>query len=78
MAQVTTGSVPGKEPEWLHCQGYIIYRAELSLGTRRPLTQWVNNGVVKAPDYWWQVNVAVLTPGKVHWWEHNVIVKNQA
>jgi len=30
-----------------------VYRARKMLGTKRPLTRWVNGGTCKGPDYWW-------------------------
>lgn len=41
-----------REVNWETCRGrHEAYRADWSLGFRRPLTQWVDNGNCKPPDY---------------------------
>jgi len=42
------------------CQGrHHNYREAEGLGTRRPLTRWVNSGTATAPDYWWRKHIVV-------------------
>lgn len=44
-----------RDVEWTLCQGrYQDYRTSRQLGVERPLTNWVDGGSCKAPDYWWQ------------------------
>ena len=44
------------EVDWTVCAGrYENYRANQQLGTKRPITKWINAGTAKAPEYWWTV-----------------------
>ncbi|KZF20059.1 hypothetical protein L228DRAFT_233492 [Xylona heveae TC161] len=43
-----------KEVDWTICQGrHMTYREINSLGTRRPVTGWQDNGSCRLPDYMW-------------------------
>lgn len=43
-----------RDVDWTKCQGrHQNYRASLSLGFRRPMTNWEDNGSCKMPDYSW-------------------------
>ncbi|KAI9683648.1 MAG: hypothetical protein M1829_004953 [Trizodia sp. TS-e1964] len=43
-----------REVDWTRCQGrHQDYRANLLLGSKRPLTHWEDNGSCKVPDYAW-------------------------
>lgn len=49
-----------QEVDWTLCKGrHYSTRAQLGLGTRRPLTRWVNGGTATAPDYWWRKHIEV-------------------
>ncbi|MCJ1268073.1 hypothetical protein MMC22_007959 [Lobaria immixta] len=40
--------------DWTLCQArYQRYRTERDLGYARPITNWVNGGSCRAPDFWW-------------------------
>lgn len=40
--------------DWTLCQArYQRYRVEKELGNARPITNWVNGGSCRAPDFWW-------------------------
>ena len=43
-----------REVDWTKCQGrHQDYRADLFLGSKRPMTAWEDNGSCKMPDYAW-------------------------
>ncbi|KAI9883354.1 MAG: hypothetical protein M1823_004888 [Watsoniomyces obsoletus] len=43
-----------REVDWTKCQGrHQDYRADLFLGSKRPMTGWEDNGSCKMPDYAW-------------------------
>ena len=43
-----------RDVDWARCQGrHQDYRADLALGSKRPLTGWEDNGSCKMPDYAW-------------------------
>ena len=43
-----------REVDWTKCQGrHQDYRADLCLGSKRPLTGWEDNGSCTMPDYAW-------------------------
>jgi site-specific DNA-cytosine methylase len=42
------------ETDWETCAaGYQDYREKKLYGIERPITNWINGGTAKAPDYWW-------------------------
>lgn len=43
-----------RDVDWTKCQGrHQDYRADLLLGSKRPLTGWEDNGSCRMPDYAW-------------------------
>ncbi|KAI9820425.1 MAG: hypothetical protein M1832_003758 [Thelocarpon impressellum] len=43
-----------REVDWTKCQGrHQDYRADLFLGSKRPMTGWEDNGSARMPDYAW-------------------------
>jgi site-specific DNA-cytosine methylase len=48
------GDKNAREVDWTRCQGrHQDYRADLLLGSKRPMTGWEDNGSCKMPDYCW-------------------------
>jgi site-specific DNA-cytosine methylase len=57
-AELSKGALGGekgpREVDWTKCQGrHQDYRADLLLGSKRPLTAWEDNGSCRMPDYAW-------------------------
>ena len=51
----TSKSKTSRVFDWTLCQArYQRYRNEQDLGNARPITNWVNGGSCRAPDFWWQ------------------------
>lgn len=49
-----TKSKTSRVVDWTLCQArYQRYRTEKDLGHARPITNWVNGGSCRAPDFWW-------------------------
>lgn len=52
-----------KAVDWRKCQTrHSLERLELSLGQKRPITNWVEGGLCKGPDYMWGPWVTVQVP----------------
>ena len=48
------GDKNSREVDWTRCQGrHQDYRADLLLGSKRPMTGWEDNGSCKMPDFCW-------------------------
>ena len=56
LAKVGRGDVKSrKDTNWTLCQGrHQDYRSLTQIGVDRPITQWVDGGSCKPPDFWWQ------------------------